>query len=101
MVTAQYFFVLFRFRRKNTKTAVGVAVQRKTSVPGRKRILLGRHLEQNAMRVAQQHKQDQNPPTTLPVSSAPLQPVLGIGGSSAPPKPRTTATSMHLQKQVK
>lgn len=93
MVTAKYFFVLFHFRRKNTKTAVGVAVQRKTSVPGRKRILLGRHLEQNAVQVAQQHKQDPNPPTTLPV--------LGIGGSSAPREPRTTATSMHLQQQVK
>lgn len=40
MVTAKSFFVLFSFKRKNTKTAVGIVAQGRSSVLGIKKTLL-------------------------------------------------------------
>lgn len=49
MVTAKYSFLLFSFKRKYTKTAVGIAAQGKSSVLGRKKTLLGRYVKQNSV----------------------------------------------------
>lgn len=74
MVTAKSFFVLFSFERKNTKTAVGIVAQGKSSVPVIKKTLLGINL---CARVPIIHIQDQTPSTTLTESTALPQPMLG------------------------